>query len=116
MRKLVAVLAMLWQGACGDDMQVVTTGPSCAGVFSERNCADFVGATPAQVSSLETLCKSQLKGTFSSRACDRSGAVGGCLGVTSNIQAVTWFYADSGLSAGDLREACAKQSQAFVAP
>jgi hypothetical protein len=81
-------------------------------------CADFtlaeeVADAEAQV---QAMCTTQLGGTYAAKACDRTGAVGGCEYANAAADEITWFYSDSGATAAQIESACAQQGQTFVKP
>jgi hypothetical protein len=116
-----ALVVSLGLAACGGGGTVAaaSSGPSCAGTNAGlKFCSDFTvpDGSAALLAQLEEACTSQLEGTYSTKACSRAGAVGGCEFSANGAEEITWIYSDSGASAGQVEDLCAQQNQGYVTP
>jgi hypothetical protein len=116
----IALVLLGGLAACGGGSTAATSsGPSCAGMKSGvKFCADFTvqDGSAAALAQVQTACTSQLGGTYSTKACSRTGAVGGCEYTNAGVDEITWLYTDSGATEAQVEDACAQANQSFVKP
>ena len=117
---MVGVLGLLvWGGGCGSGSSGNDGGGGGSCTSVQGSCTVAAGcieyANYPSTAGAQTAC-TQNGGTFSSSACSRSGAVGGCRQMVSSLCNTTWYYTSSGLSAAQVQAACSASGTTFVSP
>jgi hypothetical protein len=114
--RLVLVAAaslVVWAGGCGDEDGA--PGGSCRGPGGPL-CVDYRGSAAEVDRAREGTCGPE---NWSSRACDRTGALGGCsITFTSSkgpLQSIAWIWPSKTVqTVADVRMECDRRNQEFV--
>jgi len=110
---LVAMLVLV--GGCGGSSGAPDGGGSCTVSFSCSSSYDCGESSAGAGSQAQQACESN-GGTYSTGACSRTNAVGGCRRGSGPACFTTWIYASSGSSMEQVRQGCTQMGGTFVSP
>jgi hypothetical protein len=103
--------------ACGGSLASTIQG-SCDTRTSLQLCTDYQGQTSSDAQRLQTDC-SLIGATWSSGACTRVSAIGGCHEKSTTVSGfqTTWFFPGNGHeTVADVQAFCATSGGTYVAP